>query len=225
MKSFFKRVNRGLILAAVLLIGFIIFVIGDTISFKKCKPEIENAVIEYTDSLAECAVTAESEEEFSKKTEDMLSKYWCSDKISAEKDFFYLMNLGNMRYQLKNIGNEMYSQTQNIGEVTKWEATPYSFQIKKAGTGVASVSFSCDITAEFTGDPYLITPSEIMKVSDFLYGEYKTSSDSMKITLGLHIEIKMRETSDGWKICRSQSWGWEEPQLTIIDSTEGGGRQ
>lgn len=225
MKSFFKRVNRGLILAAVVLIGFIIFVISDTISFKKCKPEIENAVAEYTDSLAECAVTAASEEEFSKKTEDMLAKHWCSDKISEGNGLFYMTNLSDMRNELKTVGNETYSQTQNIGNVTKWEARPYSFQIKKSGTGVAMVDFSCDITAEFTGDPYLITPSEIMKVSDFLYDEYKTSSDSMKITLSLYIEIKMRETSDGWKICRSQSWGWQEPQLTIIDSSEGGGKQ
>lgn len=35
MKSFLKRANRGLILGAIVLVGFVVFVITDTIGFKK----------------------------------------------------------------------------------------------------------------------------------------------------------------------------------------------
>ena len=38
MKNVYKRINRGLVLAGVLLVGFVIYVISDTLQFKKTKP-------------------------------------------------------------------------------------------------------------------------------------------------------------------------------------------
>lgn len=35
MKKFLKRVNRGLLLGGIVLVGFVVFVITDTMSFKK----------------------------------------------------------------------------------------------------------------------------------------------------------------------------------------------
>ena len=35
LKKFLRRVNRGLLLGGIVLAGFVVFVITDTISFKK----------------------------------------------------------------------------------------------------------------------------------------------------------------------------------------------
>lgn len=41
MKRFWKRANRGLVLAAVILAGLVIFIQIDQYQFKSSKPEIE----------------------------------------------------------------------------------------------------------------------------------------------------------------------------------------
>ena len=47
MKRFGKRVNRGLVLAAVILIGLIVFIQVDQYQFKNSKPEIEQMTRDY----------------------------------------------------------------------------------------------------------------------------------------------------------------------------------
>ena len=47
MKRFWKRANRGLVLAAVILAGLVIFIQIDQYQFKSSKPEIEQMTREY----------------------------------------------------------------------------------------------------------------------------------------------------------------------------------
>ena len=47
MKNVYKRINRGLVLAGVLLVGFVIYVISDTLQFKKTKPLLKDMAADY----------------------------------------------------------------------------------------------------------------------------------------------------------------------------------
>lgn len=224
MKNFLKRANRGLILGAIVLIGFVAFVIADTAAFKKNKPQIESAVSAYTDALAECAVTSSSKEEFQKKADKLMNDYWCSDSGYGSSDNYYGLNISSYRNQLDNAAKEIYSGKENSGKVTKWSAKSQGFSITKAGTGYARVTFSCDIVAEFYGDPYLVTPCETWKISDFLYYDNSelTQNAPSKISITIDYEFNMKETDGKWKVCSSESWGWCEPTITVLDETEGG---
>ena len=59
MKNVYKRINRGLVLAGVLLVGFVIYVISDTLQFKKTKPLLKDMAADYMQKLCELNVTPE----------------------------------------------------------------------------------------------------------------------------------------------------------------------
>lgn len=222
MKNFLKRANRGLILGAIVLVGFVAFVIADTAAFKKNKPQIETAVTDYLDALSECAVTSPSKEEFQKKADKLMADYWCSGNSSGA-DSYYGLNISNFRNELKTVAEETYSGKNENEKVTKWSAKPYNLSITKAGANYAKVSFSCDIVAEFQGDPYLVTPCEMWRISDYLYsGNELNDNPPSKFSLEIDYEFNMKETDGKWKVCSAESWGWCEPTITVLDETEGG---
>ncbi len=223
MRKFLKKVNRGLIIGGIVLAGFIIFVVSDTISFKKNKPQIKDAVIAYTDAIAECAVTFSSEEDFNKEIDKLMNNYWCTDRNTNNSNNYYGLNINNYRNQLDIAKNETYSD-KNSGSVTKWSAKPSMFSIRKAGPGYAVVEFSCDITAEFKGDPYLINPSDTMKVSDFVYygSEQNVTDNLSQFSVTTDYELKMKYVDGEWKICQATSWGWSTPRITELVKSEGG---
>lgn len=228
MKNFFKKVNRGLLLGSIVLVGFIAFVISDTINFKKNKPHIEAAICDFTNALADCAVTSSTKEEFQKKIETLISDHWCSDNQNKNTaEYYYGMNINSYKNEIENSAETIYSDKKDIGKVTKWSANPHDFSITKAGAGIAMVEFSCDITAEFNGNPYLITPAETMPISDYSYmHDYDNSGFSVdklkKMKVIISYQFKMRQIDGKWKICRSQSWGWNEPTITTFGEDEGG---
>lgn len=222
MKNFLKRANRGLILGAIVLVGFVVFVIADTAAFKKNKPQIEAAVTDYLDALSECAVTSPSREEFQKKADKLIADHWCSGNNGGSDDY-YGLNISDFRSQLENTAEEIYSGKNENERVTKWSAKPYSFSITKAGAGYAKVAFSCDIVAEFQGNPYLVTPCELWEISDYLYSENELAdSVPSKFSMEIDYEFNMKETDGTWKVCSAESWGWCEPTITVLDETEGG---
>lgn len=223
MKNFLKRANRGLIVGTIVLLGFVVFIIADTVNFKKNKPQIEAAITAYTDAIAECAVTSSSKEEFQKKAEDLVSNYWSSNNNSGNTNNYYGLNISGYRTQLDTVAEENYTDD-NKNLVTKWSANPYDFNITKSGSGFASVTFSCEIVAETQGNPYLITPADVRKISDFIYYEdqYEVSDAPSKFSVMINYEVKVRETGGRWKVCQAESWGWNEPSITTLDKTEGG---
>lgn len=224
MKSFLKRANRGLILGAIVLVGFVVFVITDTIGFKKNKPQIEAAVTAYTSALGECAVTSSSKDEFKKKADNLMSDYWCSDSNSGNSDNYYEINISGYRNQLDTVAAEDYSGKKTENKITKWTANPFDFSITKSGPGYATVQFECEIVAEFTGNPYLLTPCEVMPVRDFsYYGDSHDNTNALtQFSMSATYVIKVKEIDGKWKVCSAQSWGWASPELTVLDQTEGG---
>lgn len=228
MKNFLKRANRGLILGAIVLVGFIAFVITDTIRFKKSKPQIENDVKAYIDALADCAVTPDSKEEFQKKSNELINSYWISDSGSGNADNYYGMNIGSYRNQMEMVADESFSGKNDIGKVTGWKANPYSFNITKAGSKFAKVNFTCDIAADFVGNPYLISPESILSISDYAYYDdianetAVKSNRPQKISTTIEYEAQLKEVGGKWKIARIASWGWHNVQITASEDTEGG---
>ena len=74
MKRFWKRVNRGLVLAAVILVGLVIFIQIDQYQFKSAKPEIEQMTREYLTRVKE--INQLEPNERMKQTRLLLEEYW-----------------------------------------------------------------------------------------------------------------------------------------------------
>lgn len=228
MKNFLKRANRGLILGTVILVGFIAFIITDTARFKKAKPQIEADVKAYIDALADLAVTPDSKEEFQKKSNELINSYWVSDSGSGNTNNYYEMNIGSYRNQMEMIADESFSDKSDSGRVTGWNANPFDFNITKAGSKFANVNFTCGITADFVGDPYLISPESILHISDYVYygdtadeNPFKTNTPK-KLSVTAEYDALLKEVSGKWKIVRIASWGWHSAEITTPEDTEGG---
>ena len=85
--SFWKKTNRGIILAAVLLVVFTAFAVVDTVSFEREKVQIEQTVRSYVEQSPQLAMLSplrtQNEEavnrtvaEKLKKNREILGKYW-----------------------------------------------------------------------------------------------------------------------------------------------------
>ena len=57
MLNFLRRVNRGVVLAIVLVVGLSAFFVVDNSRFKKEIPEIEELIEEYLQACAEISIT------------------------------------------------------------------------------------------------------------------------------------------------------------------------
>lgn len=218
MKGLMKRINRGLLLGAVVLVVFVIFAVTDTISFKKNKPQIESAVTEYLDALADLAEVSDNEGEFKKKTDKLISDYWCSENNSGT-DY----NSADIR-EIRLVFEDAAEKTDHSsGYITKYNVKPYSSSIKKAGPGYATVDFECDIVAEFRGDPCIITPYSVMPVSYFGFNEeIKDTYKLKRFSFTGEYMLTFRQKDGKWKVCQSQEWGRYNMNVSDVDESEGG---
>ena len=64
MKKFLRKVNRGLVLGGVLIIGTTIYIIADLKNFEKEKPAVEQRVTEYTQAVAKFNITPDKYREY-----------------------------------------------------------------------------------------------------------------------------------------------------------------
>ncbi len=216
LKSFLKHANRGLILGAVVLAGFIIFAVSDTIGFKKNKPQIEAAVNAYTDALAECAVTASDKASAEDMAEKLVENYWCSDRNSGAEMGF---DMNNYKSEFQKMISQSFSDSDSSA-VKKWRANNLDFRITKAGAGYALAEFTCEITAEYTGDPYMATPFETIMTS--YVSDSEISSVLSKISFSCSGRLKLKEVDGKWKVCQAISYGWSAPDITFSGDSEGG---
>ena len=92
LKKFLRRVNRGLLLGGIVLAGFVVFVITDTISFKKNKPVIEDEIKSYVSMLEDVGVNKGSDQtSYKEGIDSLINNYWT---FSDEKSdlFYYSLN-------------------------------------------------------------------------------------------------------------------------------------
>ena len=118
LKKFLRRVNRGLLLGGIVLAGFVVFVITDTISFKKNKPVIEDEIKSYVSMLEDVGVNKGSDlTSYKEGIDSLINNYWT---FSDEKSdlFYYSLNLNDF----KNILELNMNDSDPNAYVSKWTA-------------------------------------------------------------------------------------------------------
>ena len=85
--SFWKKANRGIILAALLFVAFGVFAVADTVSFEKEKVRIEQTIRSYVEQSPQLAMLSplrtqnegtinKAVADKQKKNKEILKKYW-----------------------------------------------------------------------------------------------------------------------------------------------------
>ena len=161
MKRIGKRINRGIVLGAVLFVGFIGFTIKSGSDFKKeSAPEIKKTIAEYFNELGNISVLPESmrdgdiddaeRQQLSSARNDLISKYWASyDKPLADsyayepdiKDFMQTLDFSKAE-QLP-FGGYLEKAYPNFEEA--------DIEVMKLESNVAYVSFSGTVVLDHYG--------------------------------------------------------------------------
>lgn len=221
LKKFLKRVNRGLLLGGIVLAGFVVFVITDTISFKKNKPVIEDEIKSYVSALEDIGVNKGADQTVYKENiNDLISNYWT---YSEEKfnSFYY----GQNQNEFKNSLEFRIKDSDPNAYVSKWTAKVNNVDISKAGPGYALVEFDCQIVAEFSGNAYLVSPCDAMTIENYVYYGENVPTGLSRISIDGTYKATMTQKDGKWKICLVESYGWNSSEITAVDSEEGGNEE
>lgn len=205
MKLRLKKINRGLVLAAVLLIGLVIFIIVDNHNFKSEKPDIERTITDYVSELSALNITPEKYQASGKKysSEDadkrisefteFADKYWITVDENPNSMVWYTYK------------NEFRGSMERILEdaegsyITDCSAEVNDCKINKDGPNAALVQ--CTVRFIFTGTQSCAFIGA--GGGDWSYSwspEEQHSDNMMKCSVEQDCTIMMQRTSDGWKI-------------------------
>lgn len=155
-KTVLRKVNRGIVLGIILLIGLVIFLVIDDQNFQKQQPEIQRMVEQYLQDVSEISifpeqyqkigeeVPAEAVEEKKKEIEDILNQYWVKRADSSNyMDREWISAEWKVMIDENSRGN---------GFVSEWSGMALgNVKVTKTGPGCARVVFPYSIVVEIHG--------------------------------------------------------------------------
>lgn len=222
MKRFFKRVNRGIVLAVVLLVGLAIFIWQDESSFQKETPAIEQTVTSYMEAVAKANIfdtnlqkigatmTQAQQTDKLQEITKMINQYWTdSNAENGTPKSFILENVKDMVTQ--NSKGKGYIQKFTV----KRNGTP---TVKKSGPSNATATISYNVVIEYAGSPMYLFGWHTDSVSHFSGMEKDNSSSSAasttpkRYTMQTQMMVELEKVGGTWKIA------------TINDSGSNGGQ-
>jgi len=213
MKNILKKINRGVVLAAILLIGLVIFFIIDNAVFAQEKPMLKEWLEEFLEETAKINLLPEQYrvpgveipddviEAKTKETKDFVDKYFTEYlpryvSHSRKQNILWLTDfMHEENRNMNNIIEDLSFTLVNITGIQKQatNAVKISFTVNASISSTASARF-LNITQPEWGFSYTMTPFENEEEIQQINSEF-----SMNITLF--------KVNGKWKIAESQQWG------------------
>ncbi|MBE5921603.1 MAG: hypothetical protein E7269_02475 [Lachnospiraceae bacterium] len=200
MKKFLKRVNRGLILAAILVVGLIIYLIIDAVQFSSKKNEITVVVKDYIEAantltLSEDFYDTALTEENEKAYRNLLNTYFCEKSVDwSNYNKSELMSY----YQDANFDKENGYLTESTYNIS-------NLKVKKNGPGCAlvtlDISYNCETMERAGKEIVALFPCGIEYLQ--YAGEFDITSDVLTTgtyTFDYSFEFELYYISGEWKI-------------------------
>lgn len=223
MKGRLKKLNRGIILAIILLIGLTIYIMIDNHNFKSEKSEIENVVEDYVNALNAFNITPEDQraldvkltqqqsDEIYKNGKTILDKYWVEGKTPVNTSFDFYFVKSDMRRMLQS-----WIDTKQ-GYVTDYKLDIKSSSISKNGPNAAIMFLDVSVKATGAGEQTIfgLDGQEWLSFSD----EVDTNLKSTKAEG--NYDIYLKRTSDGWKIEGSYGYMYMTNSSTVVIEPKG----
>lgn len=196
-----KRINRGLVLGAVLIVGTAIYVAADNSRFKSNKKDIIAAAENFTQALA--SSNEGDEQQINDQWKQIIKDYYTD--YSNENDYNFTKS-----DILSEMNNNYYYN--NMGHITKCIAETSNFSVSKYGTNGAKVTFDCSFYFEYDKEcpPWLSFDGLWSLDGGSNYdenGNLILSKEPVAFTETIEesVELYMINTDNGWKVASSNA--------------------
>ncbi len=217
VKKFLRRMNRGVLLGGIIVVGLVIYIVVDTVNFKKDIPMFEQFIEDYYADISEIAVTPKenqsvkdldiTEKELARAKEEY-SSFIDENWTNYSNEFYYYMTKEDV---IAGLDNSNGIQTKNFeGYVTNWSYKLSRIKVNKLGPNIISITYTDDVTVEFTGNPLIMnvdglaTPSLMNFIKN--YEELKGKVNMEKATSSNERTIKLKKVDGEWKIYGSENF-------------------
>lgn len=191
MKRWYKKVNRGLVLAAILFIGLVSYITVGTIQFNQQKESAKELIENYMEAVMKFAADKTAS---NIQAEQLMGTYWEKKEMRLQDG-----GLDEEEFQMQM---DQFLEEKN-GNLEQLSGILTDYQISKYGTkgALCKIEYNYDFT--LSGETVVILPTGIEVISEDLWTEYGLETDQKaKRNERLSANIYLTLTDDGWKIVR-----------------------
>ncbi len=231
MKKFLRNMNRGIALLIVLVIGFVGYVVYDSVSFKKEEPRIEALMEEYFGALDEMSMLPEEYRRAgTKPPQEVIDQKRAENRAVLDKYFTTKevrngwMNKADVLVNLDDMLDKLKSGKNYVTDVEIGFKGVNGIKKIAPNTATVNVNYFCTFRAVgdcdiFVGGDFTRTEWQVGSPSELADGklrEYKFTDCTT--------ELILYKAADGWKIAKLSGSGWSSANPVIVDDTssEGG---
>lgn len=191
MKRWYKKVNRGLVLAMILIVGLVSYITVGTIQFNQQKESAKELIENYMEAVMKFAVDKRAS---NIQAEQLMGTYW-------EKKEMRLQDGGMDKEVFQMQMNQFLEEKNENLEQLSGIMTDY--QISKYGTNGALCKIEYNYDFTLSGETVVILPTGIEVISKEVWTEYGLETDQKaKRNEQLSANVYLTLTDDGWKIVR-----------------------
>ncbi len=209
MKRWYKKVNRGLVLAMILIVGLVSYITVGTIQFNQQKESAKELIENYMEAVMKFAVDKRAS---NIQAEQLMGTYW-------EKKEMRLQD-GGMDKEVFQMQMDQFLEEKNEN-LEQLSGIMTDYQISKYGTNGALCKIEYHYDFTLSGETVAILPTGIEVITEDLWSEYGLEA-GQKAKRGeqLNANIYLTLTKDGWKIVRIGIDRYIADEMTPAESRE-----
>ena len=191
MKRWYKKVNRGLVLAMILIVGLVSYITVGTIQFNQQKESAKELIENYMEAVMKFAVDKRAS---NIQAEQLMGTYW-------EKKEMRLQD-GGMDKEVFQMQMDQFLEEKNEN-LEQLSGIMTDYQISKYGTNGALCKIEYHYDFTLSGETVVILPTGIEVISKEVWTEYGLETNQKaKRNEQLSANVYLTLTDDGWKIVR-----------------------
>lgn len=208
MSKFLKKINRGVALGIIMLIGLIVFFIMDSAAFAKEEPELKDFLDEY---LEECAkinlLPAQYREPGVSIPDEVIEAKTKEGKEFVEK-YFTDYKRGNYYSDKENLLLTMGS-VYKTNRDSKYAIKDFKYSlisisgIQKQSSNAVKIRFKANMTVSASPDAQFINMTHL---EPFRYLESNGGSDVKDMSMEIEYTLVLFKVGDQWKIAYSEGY-------------------
>lgn len=191
MKRWYKKINRGFLLAGILLIGLIAYITVGTIQFNKEKENAKKIVEDYIQSSIDFALNKDASNDQAK---ELMNRFWQQENMRLQDGG---VNKEDME---ENISRYLKEKSSNLEQ---FSGLITEYQLSKYGRNGALCQVSCTYDVTLNGKAILLFPERTEVIEDSLWKEsgLKTGQKA-KINEEVQMKVYLKLEKEGWRIIR-----------------------
>lgn len=158
MKKIAKKMNLGILLAAILMLGTIAYIIISSIVIRSKKDELKTFIGGYIDEC--CQANIGNASEMIDKQKELVNKYFAENEVQNVMHSDDDMNIMNDAEEMLNtLSAEAEDLAETYGEVIEYKAEIKDIEVEKKGLNCAELKVEVKTVLSVKGTDVLICES------------------------------------------------------------------